>query len=75
MIYLCGPFWNIPDIGADSQAGTLIQASSQFTANGGTVDYVHGQAGAESLAIGNAGQAILNAENYEYFAENSPALP
>lgn len=75
MIYLCGPFWNIPDIGADSQAGTLIQASSQFTANGGTVDYVHGQAGAESLAIGNAGQAILNADNYEYFAENSPALP
>ena len=48
--------------------------SSQFTANGGTVDYAYGQADAKSLAINNAGQAILNADNHEYFAENSPVL-
>ena len=67
-------FWDSPDTGTDSKAGTLIQASSQFTANGGTVNYVYGQTYAENLAITNAPHAIFNADNHEYFAENTPAL-
>ena len=74
-IYLCGAFWNAPQIGTDTMAGTLIQMSSKFTANGGAVDYVYGQTDAMNLAISNAPHAIFNADNHEYFAENNPALP
>lgn len=28
-----------------------------------------------NLAIANAGEAIWNADNHEYFAENIPTLP
>ncbi|KAG6894865.1 hypothetical protein C0992_004261 [Termitomyces sp. T32_za158] len=66
-IYLCGAFWNAP-------SGTLVHESSHFTLNGGTDDYVYGQSGAQSLAISNPNQAIFNADNHEYFAENNPAL-
>ncbi|KAG6873177.1 hypothetical protein C0995_001787 [Termitomyces sp. Mi166 len=54
-------------------SGTLIHESSHFTVNGGTEDYVYGQSGAKSLAISNSAEAIFNADNHEYFAENNPA--
>ena len=58
--------------GADRQVAS-IQAS-HFTANGGTDDYVYGQDGAESLARSDPGEAVMNADSHEYFAENHPAL-
>ncbi|KAF9051379.1 hypothetical protein BJ165DRAFT_1400905 [Panaeolus papilionaceus] len=73
-IYLCGAFWNAPNTGTDSKAGTLIHEASHFTRNGGTQDYVYGQSGAKSLAISNSNQAVFNADSHEYFAENNPAL-
>jgi len=58
----------------DSRAGTLIHESSHFTANGATHDHVYGQENAKNLATSNPSQAIDNADNHEYFAENYPPL-
>lgn len=73
VVYLCGAFWSAPNTGTDSRAGTLIHESSHFTVNGGTDDYVYGQTGAKALAISNPNNAVFNADNHEYFAENTPA--
>lgn len=74
-IYLCGAFWNYaPATGTDSKAGTLIHEMSHFTILGGTDDYVYGQSGAMNLAITSPAQAVMNADNHEYFAENTPAV-
>jgi len=71
-IYLCGVFWTAPMTGTDSKAGTLIHEMSHFTVVAGTSDYVYGQSGAKSLAISNPNNAVNNADNHEYFAENTP---
>lgn len=73
VVYLCGAFWSAPNTGTDSRAGTLVHESSHFTTNGGTDDYVYGQSAAKSLASSNPDQAVFNADNHEYFAENTPA--
>ena len=36
-------------------------------------DYVYGQTSAKSLAKSDPSEAIMNADNHEYFAENTPA--
>ncbi len=74
-IYLCRVFWMAPLAGTDSQGGTLIHEMSHFPLVAGTDDYVYGQSGAMNLAITTPGQAIMNADNHEYYAENNPALP
>lgn len=71
-IYLCSVFWYAPATGTDSKAGTLIHEMSHFYINGGTDDYVYGQSGAMSLAINSPNNAVMNADNHEYFAENNP---
>ena len=73
-IYLCSVYWTAPMTGTDSKAGTLIHEMSHFNVVAGTDDYVYGQAGAKSLAITNPDNAVNNADNHEYFAENTPAL-
>ena len=32
-----------------------------------------GQTGAKALAVSNPANAVLNADNHEYFVENTPA--
>lgn len=71
-IYLCKVFWQALMTGTDSKAGTLIHEMSHFDVVAGTDDYVYGQSGAKNLALTNPDQAILNADNHEYFAENNP---
>lgn len=73
-IYLCNAFWSAPNTGTDSRAGTLIHELSHFTVLGGTDDYAYGQIAARSLARDTPSQAVMNADNHEYFAENTPAL-
>ncbi|CAE6468959.1 unnamed protein product [Rhizoctonia solani] len=73
-VYLCGAFWSAPNTGTDSRAGTIVHEQSHFTVNGGTDDHVYGQSGAKALAISNPANAVDNADNHEYFAENTPAL-
>lgn len=74
-IYLCRVFWSAPLTGTDSKAGTLIHEMSHFTVVASTNDYVYGQTGAKNLAISDPSKAVNNADNHEYFAENTPALP
>jgi peptidyl-Lys metalloendopeptidase len=74
-IYLCSVFWTAPMTGTDSKAGTLIHEMSHFTVVAGTDDFVYGQTNAKSLAISNPDNAVRNADNHEYFAENTPTLP
>lgn len=74
-IYLCNAFWSAPMLGTDSKAGTLIHEMSHFDVVAGTDDWAYGQSAAAALAISNPTNALNNADNHEYFAENTPALP
>jgi peptidyl-Lys metalloendopeptidase len=74
-IYLCKYFWLAPLAGTDSKAGTLIHEMSHFDVVAGTDDFVYGLEGARDLADSNPDDAIRNADNHEYFAENTPPLP
>ena len=74
-IYLCGAFWTAPLTGTDSKAGTLIHEMSHFNVVAGTDDFAYGQTAARNLAISNPNNAVQNADNHEYFAENTPPLP
>ncbi|KAG6917127.1 hypothetical protein DXG01_003793 [Tephrocybe rancida] len=74
IVYLCPTFWTLPVKGKESMAGSLVQKSSHFTRNGGAVDYVWTQPLCKELANTNATKAIHNADSYEYFAENDPAV-
>lgn len=71
-IYVCRAFWNAPLTGTDSKAGTLIHEMSHFNVVAGTDDHVYGQVGAQNLATTNPTAALNNADNHEYFAENTP---
>lgn len=73
-IYLCRVFWVAPLAGTDSKAGTLIHEMSHFNTVAKTSDWVYGQSGAMNLAITDPAKAITNADNHEYFAENTPPL-
>ncbi len=74
-VYVCHQFDLAPTTGTDSKAGTLIHEMSHFNDIGLTKDYVYGQTAAMSLAVSNPGNAIMNADNHEYFAEASPPPP
>jgi peptidyl-Lys metalloendopeptidase len=71
-VYLCNSFWAAPSTGTDSRAGTIIHELSHFSVVAGTNDYVYGQTGARNLARTNPSRAVRNADNHEYFAENTP---
>jgi|CXWL01.1.fsa_nt_gi peptidyl-Lys metalloendopeptidase len=71
-IHVCNAFWAAPNSGTDSRGGTIVHEMSHFTVNGGTQDHVYGQTGAKNLARTNPKKAVANADNHEYFAENTP---
>jgi len=73
-IFVCRVFWSAPLTGTDSKAGTLIHEMSHFNVVAGTDDIVYGQSGAKSLAASDPDGALNNADNHEYFAENTPKL-
>ncbi len=73
-IYLCNAFWGAPMTGTDSKGGTIVHELSHFNVVAATDDHAYGQSAAKSLAISNPTQALDNADNHEYFAENTPAL-
>lgn len=72
-IFVCRAFWSAPLVGTDSKAGTLIHETSHFNVVAGTDDIVYGQAGAKNLALSDPNGALNNADNHEYFAENTPS--
>ena len=71
-IHVCKAFWTAPLTGTDSKAGTLIHETSHFNVVASTNDWVYGQTNAKSLAISNPTNAVDNADNHEYLAENNP---
>jgi peptidyl-Lys metalloendopeptidase len=71
-IWVCNAFWSAPLIGTDSKAGTLIHEMSHFTVVADTDDHAYGQTAARNLANTNPTNAVDNADNHEYFAENTP---
>lgn len=73
-IFLCPEFRRSNIDGTDSQAGTIIHELSHFTILADTDDHVYSQRGAQSLASSDPDKAIANADNHEYFAENTPFL-
>jgi len=72
-VYLCNAFWDAPQTGTDSKAGTLVHETSHFTVTAGTDDHEYGQSACKSLAKSSPTQALDNADSHEYFAENNPA--
>jgi peptidyl-Lys metalloendopeptidase len=73
-IYVCNAFWSAPMTGTDSKGGTLIHEMSHFDVVASTNDWVYGTAAAQNLASTDPAKALDNADNHEYFAENTPAL-
>ena len=71
-IYVCGAFWSAAETGTDSRGGTLVHELSHFTVVAGTDDHAYGQTAARRLAQNDPALAIANADNYEYFGENTP---
>ncbi|MGY3856960.1 M35 family metallo-endopeptidase [Aeromonas intestinalis] len=72
-VYLCKSFWTAPVNGTDSRAGTIVHELSHFTAVAGTDDLGYGQGNARNLASTDPQKALNNADNHEYFAENTPS--
>lgn len=74
-VYLCRAFWSAPNTGTDSKAGTILHELSHFPQVKGTDDHAYGQTAAAALARTDPDRAINNADSFEYFMENTPALP
>jgi len=74
VVYVCKAFWAAPMTGTDSKGGTLIHEISHFNAVAATDDWAYGQTNAKSLASSDPTKALNNADNHEYFAENTPFL-
>lgn len=70
-IYLCKAFWSAPMTGRDSKAGTLVHEVSHFYVVASTDDWAYGATAAHNLAVNQPNKAIDNADNHEYFAEDS----
>ena len=71
-IYLCNAFWSAPVRGTDSKAGTIVHELSHFNVVAATRDYAYGHFAAQQLARNQPDNALYNADNHEYFAENTP---
>ena len=71
-----GPyFWNAPDLGTDSKAGTVVhelshevQVTVDTDRNGAKV---YGTTASKALANSDPDQAVHHADSYEYFAEEA----
>jgi peptidyl-Lys metalloendopeptidase len=74
-IYVCNAFWSAPMTGTDSKGGTLVHEMSHFNVVAATDDHAYGQTAAKNLAVSSPTKALDNADNHEYFAENTPSLP
>ncbi|OED36075.1 hypothetical protein AB833_28745 [Chromatiales bacterium (ex Bugula neritina AB1)] len=72
LIYLCPGFWGARLDGRDSRAGTLLHELTHFPQVRGTRDYAYGAVNAALLAQTDPSLSVLNADSYEFFAENSP---
>ncbi len=68
-VNLCREFWKLPATGASSKVGKIIHELTHVTVNTG--DHAYGRVAARQLAKDAPGNAVDNADNYEYFAEDT----
>jgi peptidyl-Lys metalloendopeptidase len=73
LIHVCDKFWSARLLGTDSRAGTLIHEISHFEVVAGADDIAYDRGETRQLARRNPRSAVRNANNIEYFAENTPA--
>lgn len=69
LIYLGKLFWDAPLNGRDSKGGTIVHELSHEELY--TDDHKYGEPLAKNLAMNNPLKAGTNADNWEYFAEDS----
>jgi peptidyl-Lys metalloendopeptidase len=74
-IYICGPYYALPDDGSNTKAGTIVHEMSHFNGIGNTVDLASGSTSCALLATRDPASAVQNADNYLFFADNFPHLP
>lgn len=67
IIYLCGGYVDAQAYGYDSKFGTLVHEMTHAVV--GTKDLAYGVDNCLYLAKTNPSQAVMNADNYEYFVE------
>lgn len=65
IIYFCALFWNQPRNGQNSKAGTLIHEAAHWAITG-DAEY-----GFDQLAINSPNKAVVNADNYQFYAEGA----
>ncbi|HEY0170702.1 MAG TPA: M35 family metallopeptidase [Pyrinomonadaceae bacterium] len=65
-IWLCPPFWDLPDGGRDSKISTLLHEHSHTSAL--TDDLRYDQTSCRLFAMAEPERAVRNAANYEYYA-------
>jgi hypothetical protein len=70
-VFLGNAFVRAPTLGENSRAGVLVHEMSHFVIAGGTKDFAYGTAKCRALARSNPDQAMLNADNLEYYLENA----
>lgn len=68
IIYLCDMFFRAPLYGTNSQVGTILHETSHLV--GETQDHAYGEQDCKNLARKNPINAILNADNYEFYIES-----
>jgi len=68
-VYLDSQYYSAPLTGEDSRAGALSHEMSHFNDIGGTRDFAYGSTNALGLAQSNPGDALRNADNFEYYLE------
>lgn len=67
-IWLCTMFWESPDGGFDSRAGTMVHEHSHASAD--TDDLEYSRVKCKQLAISKPETAIKNADTYEFYSES-----
>lgn len=80
LIYLCPNFFSMPkmsdfdapnvDFDNGTRAGTIIHELSHFTVVAGTDDICYSRSECSDMAVRRAPDAIINADSYQYFAED-----
>lgn len=75
-INLCEPFWTRPDYGLTSQGGAILHEVSHFERIAKTVDVLDEVTPreCEQLAVSKPSEAVTNAYNHQYFAEDMPTF-
>lgn len=71
-IYMCSLFFNLSQV---EKTTTVVHELSHFRDVADTDDVRYSLQGSKFLARNSPASAVINADNYAYFAQNSPALP